>query len=255
MAIGKARKEKIAGQSRFLARLVTHFASVVNEKRRRIADAITESENEQQPPTTLAVMNGALAPGERIAWLIESVAMFYRAQTGEVGMEQIRQNFRVGFYVLRNDLLVPEYEFSLRDRVRHCFRSHEENEFRYRLSNNTNPSVVVRCLQEQNLIIIEDCVNEEKKAQKQHKPTFYLRKGQEKYLKSMFAFPIMLYGLGADRYRAAIVVDTDVRKFFRERDRENIKIFMEEVALRLNMEAHVAGLLERLVQGESNAHK
>jgi len=234
-AIAKARKEKLVATSRYYASIIAHFVEAENRKRQRVETARASIDEK----VGLPAIKKALDPGGQIAWLLDSIAVYYARRAGLEDMEaqEVEKNFRVALFEVRDGSLAVTYSFSLRGRQRSCLEDLSEYQERFRLDNKSNPSCAVKCIQDGKLVIVEDG----KKVR-----DFYLHPRQSNHLLSLVAYPIMTFRGGAATYGGAIVVDTEIAKFFRESDRKKIEFFFRQVEARINLEDNLSRFLDAI---------
>jgi hypothetical protein len=226
------QKNVAVQQYTWLLRVVSHLRSLANEKLQRIKRVMQESTGSRG---SLPETRRALAPDEHIGVILETLASLLRIEVVSTG-GQHDQNFRIGLYAEQDGRLVPIDGFDLNTRSHDPFTSYQAHADRFRLDNTTNASHAVRCVLEGRMLVVPDCARD---------PGFqYFHDRQRNYLRSMVAYPLPDFSLdGGAPVRAALLIDTDQVGYFREEDRQNIKMSLHEFAVRLALEYTIRRLI------------
>jgi hypothetical protein len=230
-AIGNVRfqrsMDELANESRRLARdglrrtqLIGALHELLNAKRERIRTHLLKREL----TSSVQYVKDGLHPSAHCQIIIEDLAHFFRLTAPQ---DAPVPNFRVGLYVKRGGKLTPRASVDLRTQRNDPFSAADDFPRHFELSS-TEPALVVRCLQVEQMFIVESCQND---------PDFtFYKDGQRNYLRSMVAFPIPhFFSLRDGKVRAALAVDTDCDGFFRKADQEMLRTIFNEYAARIEL--------------------
>lgn len=219
----RAEAAEFRDQRHFLNRLIAAIRDTVLDKSRRIRDVLAARDETSR--IGIALVRETLDPEEQAYLTLERMGAFLRESIAHLDRVNT-QTFRIGLYVARDGTMKPALSWDVSRRRAANFSSSEKYPDRFALDS-TDPSCVVRCVRDGTLLVVPDCVAV---------PGFHFDDKQRVYLKSLIAFPIMPYGRDDLEFVAAIVIDTNEAGHFQEKDRELYRIYMEEFAVRLDLE-------------------
>ena len=171
-------REDAQNQALRVNRLLTHLRETLSEKLQRVRRIAAANKNAK---ASVAQLRAGLSPDEQIQIIFESLALLLRTDAVSDG-GAYETNFRVGLYVEVAGQLRPLGAFDLATKSHKPFASPETSSDRFRLDNNSNPSLAVRCVLEGRTLYVADCSTE---------LSFnYFDDKQRHYLRSIVAFPL-----------------------------------------------------------------
>lgn len=208
--------------------LLTALTEMVSHKKQRVCAALRQwaGKTPNQIDRVGSMRDGLDAKGH-IQLILQQLAAFLERRMPS-DQDTSKQNFRIGFYVQCGDAMEQMDSFDLRRKSRMFLKSYRIAASHYSLQCTKDPSCVVRCVREQKLLVVSDCEKE---------LVQFFHDDQRIYLKSLFAYPIIGFGdHDGPTVAACVVVDTNVAGFFKEEDRDEIETYIEQFAVRLDLE-------------------
>ena len=141
-------------------------------------------------------------------------------------------NFRAVVYVSQGGFMTPVRGCSYSDSLWEASPSFEANRDAFALAATPSPALAVTCHNRQATVIVADTVAAAGRGE-----FHFLHDDQRGYLQSILAFPLGNV-CRSDRTLAqsVLVVDTNVKDFFREDDRQLLKFCFREFAGRIKLE-------------------
>jgi hypothetical protein len=217
-------------------RLLTCLRELDNHNKHRLDE---EVKNAGSGRVTIENLRRALNANVQVRRILDQVGAMLKSESPERPDGSV-QNFRIGYYIECNGYMKESKSIRL-DTQAECFlKSYklESVEEHFRVDCRHEPAQVVKCVQEQRLIIVSDCATQLVR---------FFHEEQKNYLKSMVAYPINDFGCGSvDKTRAAIVIDTDEVGYFKEEDRTKIEACLKEFGRKLAL----VNSFSRLVNSE-----
>jgi hypothetical protein len=217
-----------------LTGLLGALRGAVREKVKRLCKEVRR----QLSKPGIASVRNALTPEPHLQDLLNSLAVFFQSQLPEPDARA--SNFRIGVYIERGEVMTPVHGVELKNPGYNPFTSFESHKDRFRLGpENALPTEAVICVRQKGLAIVEDCEASAKVGK-----FFFFNDSQASYLRSMVAY---FLGQVSDEHgkmaRAALVADTDVAGFFKEKDRASLAFCLLEFGMRLRLEMSLLALL------------
>jgi hypothetical protein len=231
--LDKGELDRAKRQSELRTVLLTLFRRAVAVKTRRVRRQAQARGSQLR----VAHVHNALTPQPHLDEILEALAVFFHQQLPpDLGQQH---NFRVGVYMNRDGVMTPVHAVSLNNPGYNPFSSYQANRDRFRLDTTESPAHVVRCVQEQTLIIVEDCAAAEAQGR-----FAYFSSAQRTYLRSMAAYYLgEVCNQSGTMTLAALVVDTEATGFFREPDRATLGFVFREFGARIRLELDLIALL------------
>ena len=225
----------VTNQMRSKTIVLSSVKEIMTNKKQKIWDQIRRIGNLSKTKAAQEQsLRLALDPKYQSEQIVVHLALFLRDQLPQ-GEARDRQNFRVAFYISEGGFLKPFASFDLERQAYDFLRAFRDSENHFRLGCVDRPSHAARCIDEDQMLIVEDCPAEVEE----------LHPEQFRYLKSMVAYPIRTFGNAADHQtKACIVVDTNVVGHFKKSQNLEIESYMEQFAVRLDLEFSVYKLLD-----------
>lgn len=230
----QAQIDAVRGQMLIKTIVLSSIKEILSNKKQIIWDHVkrlsTLSKSKSDWERSL---KDALDPIYQSQQIVVHLALFLRDQL-PLGEIRDKQNFRVAFYVTEHGFLKPFGAFDLARQSYQFLHTFNEYESHFNLKCINRPSHAVRCIVEDQTLIVEDCSTEIEE----------LHPNQFRYLKSMVAYPIKRFESSSDHgSKACIVVDTDMTGHFKKKEILEIETYMEQFAVRLDLEFSVHKLL------------
>lgn len=233
--VDKGELERARRQSELRTALLTLFRRAVAVKTRRVRRQARARGSQLR----VAYIHNALTPQPHLDEILEALAVFFHQQLPpDLGQQH---NFRVGVYMNRDGVMTPVHAVSLNNPGYNPFSSYQANRDRFRLGATGDTAHVVRCVQQQSLIIVDDC-----DVAAGHGQFAYFSDAQRTYLRSMAAYYLgEVCSESGTMTVAALVVDTEATGFFRESDRASLGFVFREFGARIRLELDLIALLSR----------
>jgi len=222
----------VVEQAYLRTKLLASLGEVVAYKKQRVLSIVRRVLDGGFSRNAPDAHRAGLSPQEQTLLILQALTSFLHESLPRCENSE-RQNFRVGFYVERNGRMEPKESWDHRRKARQFLTSYIRFPDKFNLACENKAAYAVRCIQERKLLIVTNCLEED--------ACFHVN--QENYLRSLIAFPILDFIDLKQPIAASIVVDTDEEGFFKEEDRSTIESYMEQFALRLDLEAVAEMLL------------
>ncbi len=184
--------------------------------------------SERSVAQSVKQMREILRPDWQVRVLLESLTILLSSR---VKQHATRHNFRAGIYLRQHGHMEPIAGYNWQTKVPDPFTSPLDPRFRrfFDVNNHENPSFLVKCVQSGRLMLVDDCSDPAK--------FMYFHDQQGEYLKSIAAYPISSFmGQSRPQVEAALIVDTTIKGYFNEEEREQFEILLAEYACRLDLE-------------------
>jgi hypothetical protein len=238
-AKARADANRASRESVRRTKLLTVLRDSVYVKRQRLLEHLRSLTSGGKNPSIRDADKGLL-PKKHIDDLLRRLLLFLQQLQPTDSEQAQHQNFRVGFYVCSDGAMKPLYGIDRQDGS-FPFSSFEKHGDRYRLDCARERAHVASCVREGMLIIVPDCVA----AEKEGTFTFY-NSQQRTYLRSLVVAPMVEVPMkDGTLTEAALAIDTDIPGWFREEDRDFIRLYLDEFAARLSLEMSILALVAR----------
>lgn len=219
--------------------LMTTLAEFVASKRATIAQAVkAANENasgKNRGRNRVETVRQTMNPEGHITDLLRRLTsiLVYDSQSAS---KSGHQGFRVCLYVEEAGYMTEKASFDSSKQSAAATKSFNAPELRhkFKLDNRDDPSVIVRSIQRNEMIICSDCIKE----------NICFNEDQKKRLKSMVSYPFVIGHEPKKPLRSALVVDTNVAGHFVDEDHSFLKRCLLEYSSRIDLEIMYGELLK-----------